>query len=225
MQTPNRSTIRAVVFDLDGTLLDTIADLASAVNYALATHGRPVRTDGEIRSFLGNGIRRLVAEAVPEGTTASDYEAIFATFRTYYVAHCMEQTKPYEGIMPLVKQLKQDGVKMGIVSNKLQPAVSQLHEKFFAGLIDVAVGERPGIPRKPDPKSLLTAIDNLGATPETTLYVGDSEVDIATARAAGCRCVTVLWGFRDEDFLRSRYPDAHYIHRPDELLTLDFNTL
>ena len=214
---PNAQTIQAVVFDLDGTLLNTIADLASAVNYALATHGRPVRTDSEIRSFLGNGIRRLVAEAVPEDTTESDYEAIFATFRTYYVSHCMEQTAPYEGIMPLVEHLHDKGVKMGIVSNKLQPAVTQLHEKFFGSLIDVAVGERPGIPRKPDPKSLLTAIGALGATPETTLYVGDSEVDIETASAAGCRCVTVLWGFRDEAFLRARYPDANYISKPEQL--------
>lgn len=218
MSTQHCPEICAVVFDLDGTLLNTIADLATAVNYALATHGRPVRTDSEIRSYLGNGIRRLVAEAVPEGTTESDYEAIFATFRTYYVAHCMEQTEPYEGIMPLVERLQAQGMKMGIVSNKLQPAVTQLHEKFFGTLIDVAVGERPGIPRKPDPKSLLTAISALGATPETTLYVGDSEVDIQTASAAGCRCVTVLWGFRDETFLRSRFPDAHYIRRPEELV-------
>lgn len=218
MSTQHCPEICAVVFDLDGTLLNTIADLATAVNYALATHGRPVRTDSEIRSYLGNGIRRLVAEAVPEGTTESDYEAIFATFRTYYVAHCMEQTEPYEGIMPLVERLHAQGMKMGIVSNKLQPAVTQLHEKFFGTLIDVAIGERPGIPRKPDPKSLLTAISALGATPETTLYVGDSEVDIQTASAAGCRCVTVFWGFRDETFLRSRFPDAHYIRRPEELV-------
>ncbi|MGN1353976.1 MAG: HAD family hydrolase [Alloprevotella sp.] len=217
MLTPNNRKISAVVFDLDGTLLDTIADLASAVNYALAAHGRPVRTNREIRSFLGNGIRRLVAEAVPEGTAESDYEAIFATFRTRYVAHCVEQTVPYEGIMTLLERLQTRGIKMAIVSNKLQPAVTQLHETFFGGLIDVAVGERPGIPRKPDPTSLLTAIEGLGETPETTLYVGDSEVDIETARAAGCRCATVLWGFRDEAFLRSRYPEAHYIRRPEEL--------
>lgn len=209
---------RTVIFDLDGTLLNTLDDLADAVNHALSTYNLPVRSTAEVRQFLGNGIRVLVSSAVPEGTDEALFEKVFQCFRAYYVEHCLDRTQPYDGILDVLRVLKVRGVGLAIVSNKLQPAVSELNEHFFKGLIDVAVGESPTVRRKPNPDAVLAALHQLGGDKTMAVYVGDSEVDIETARRANLPCISVLWGFRDEDFLRRLCPDGTFIRRPEELL-------
>lgn len=210
-----------VIFDLDGTLLDTLEDLADSVNYALRRHGLPERSVKEVRHFLGNGIRYLMRSSVGEGVSDEAFEPVFQSFRTHYVAHCLDTTRPYPGIMALLEELHRRGVKMAIVSNKLDPAVKELNERFFSQYITSAVGESATVRRKPNPDAVLTALRELGSTSDRALYVGDSEVDLATAQNAGLSCVLVLWGFRDESFLHALkgHPLA-FIKRPDELLTL-----
>lgn len=208
--------ITTIIFDLDGTLLDTLQDLAAAVNHALASHGLPLRNETEVRSFLGNGIRSLVERAVPEGLTGEKFEQVFETFRTYYMEHCQDRTQPYEGILPLIKQLHKRGYKMGIVSNKVDAAVQELNDRFFKTYIETAVGESPTVRRKPCPDAVLAALRRLGSSPAEAVYVGDSEVDLATAENAGLPCVSVLWGFRDHDFLLA-HGATRCIARPEEL--------
>lgn len=213
------NAIDTVIFDLDGTLLDTLDDLCAAVNHALRTHGLPERATQEIRSFLGNGIRRLMQLSVPENMNEEDFENVFRTFRTYYVAHCMDSTRPYPGIMPLLEALKERGVKMAIVSNKVHTAVQELNRRFFDRYMTTAVGESATVRRKPNPDALLRALQEMGSLRERALYVGDSEVDIETARNAGIPCVTVLWGFRDRDFLMRSGAEI-CIDRPSGLLDI-----
>lgn len=212
-----------VVFDLDGTLLDTLNDLANSVNYALAKHRLPTRTIPEVRRFLGNGIRYLMKKSVGDNMQDDcEFEPIFQSFRSHYVEHCLDTTQPYPGIMPLLKALKQRGIKMAIVSNKLHPAVQELAHRFFEGYISSAVGESLTVRRKPNPDAVLAALNELGSTPNNAIYVGDSEVDLETSKNAGLRCALVTWGFRDESFLRSLplATNTQFIHHPDELLKL-----
>lgn len=212
-------TINTVIFDLDGTLLDTLQDLSDSVNHALRTYGLPERTTAEIRNFLGNGIRRLVENAVPAGTDEALFEKTFACFREHYVRHCLDKTKPYPGIMPLLKQLKADGYRMAIVSNKWYTAVEELNARFFKDYMAAAVGESEAVRRKPNPDAVLAAMERLGSRPEESIYVGDSEVDIAVARNAGIPCVSVLWGFRDEECLKENGA-SRIIRQPEELLAV-----
>lgn len=212
-----------VVFDLDGTLLDTLNDLANSVNYALAKHRLPTRTIPEVRRFLGNGIRYLMKKSVGDNMQDDcEFEPVFQSFRSHYVEHCLDTTQPYPGIMPLLKALKQKGIKMAIVSNKLHPAVQELAHRFFEGYISSAVGESLTVRRKPNPDAVLAALNELGSTPNNAIYVGDSEVDLETSKNAGLRCALVTWGFRDESFLRSLplATNTQFIHHPDELLKL-----
>ncbi len=211
--------IKAIVFDLDGTLLDTLDDLTAAVNHALSAHGLPLRTRAEVRSFVGNGVRRLMERSVPEEMPADKFEKVFRSFREYYTAHCLDQTRPYPGIMETLKRLHERGVRMAIVSNKLQPAVTELNARFFGEYIPVAVGESERVRCKPCPDGVLEALKVMGAKKEEAIYVGDSEVDIETAHNAGLPCLSVLWGFKDEDFLRQLYPDARFIREPEEVLS------
>ncbi len=213
-----KNTVDAVVFDLDGTLLDTLDDLATSVNFALTQHGLLPRPVSEIRTFLGNGIRYLMRHAVGGRLSESEDEAAFQTFRSHYVDHCLDKTKPYPGIMELLEKLKAQGIKMAIVSNKLDPAVKELAARFFSGLITSAVGERPDVRRKPYPDAVLAALDELDVKPDRAIYVGDSEVDLETAQAAGLPCALVLWGFRDEPFLRTLPGAETFISRPAQLL-------
>lgn len=209
-------TFSTVLFDLDGTLLDTLGDLAASVNFALTKHRLPQRSIEEVRAFLGNGIRNLMEKAVPERLDPNTFEAVFADFRTHYVAHSLDTTRPYPGIETLLTDLKKNGVRMGIISNKLDAAVQDLNRRFFSSFMGVAVGESPIVRRKPNPDAVLEAMRRLRARPETTLYVGDSEVDFATSRAAGLPCALVLWGFRDEPQLRALKAE-HYAHDAAEL--------
>ena len=208
---------RACIFDLDGTLLDTLDDLADAVNHALAACRLPLRSRQDIRRFLGNGVRSLVTQSAAPMADAHMTERALTLFRAHYLEHSMDKTKPYGGILPLLDALKAHGVRTAIVSNKLQEAVTGLADHFFAGRIDVAIGEREGIRRKPAPDMLLEGLRLLDATPEETLYVGDSEVDYACAQAAGIDCASVLWGFRDEDFMRRHCPGATFFFHPQDL--------
>lgn len=210
--------IDTLVFDLDGTLLDTLDDLANSVNHALQTYGQPTRSRAEIRQFLGNGIRNLLQQSVAEGTDATRFEEILDCFRAHYVAHCLDATRPYPGIMPLLKTLKSRGYKLAIVSNKLHTAVQELNERFFKDYVTSAVGESATVRRKPCPDAVLAALKELHSEPSSAIYVGDSEVDIETSQNAGIPCLSVLWGFRDEDFLRQRYPTATFVHTPEEIL-------
>ena len=211
--------INTVIFDLDGTLLDTLKDLSDSVNFALEKYSLPQRNVKEIRRFLGNGIRRLMMESVgPEiAANSNRFEPILQTFREHYVKHCLDTTKPYDGIMDMLAHLKERGYKTAIVSNKLQPAVTELHHRFFGDLVSVAIGESANIRRKPYPDAVLSAVEKLKSSVGSSIYVGDSEVDIETAKAADMSCISVLWGFRDEDFLREKYPVATFVKTPEEL--------
>ena len=195
---------QAVLFDLDGTLLDTLDDLTDSVNVILGKYGFPLRDREEIRRFLGNGSERLMKEALPKEISETDFIKYLKEYQVYYKAHMEEKTAPYEGILPLLGELRQAGLKIGVVSNKFDLAVKGLCEKYFPGTIDAAAGERAvdGIRRKPAPDMVLTAAKRLGVGVQACLYVGDSEVDILTAENADMDCVSVCWGFRDEGELR-----------------------
>lgn len=193
--------VNSIIFDLDGTLLNTLDDLYSSVNHALALYHLPVRSKWEVRSYLGNGVRRLVEHALPEGCDAELTEKVFSEFREYYLEHSLDCTQPYEHIIPMLQQCKALGLKTAIVSNKLDMAVQDLHQRFFADCIDIAIGETPDVRRKPAPDMVLRAIGQLGCNHDEAVYVGDSEVDLATAHNASLPCIAVSWGFRDKDFL------------------------
>ncbi len=193
---------KTVIFDLDGTLLDTLDDLTSAVNYALTAFGLPTRTKTEVRTFVGNGIAVLMQRAVGIENYPKQAE-ILQTFKAYYGANCANKTQPYAGILPLLTQLQQAGVQTAVVSNKADFAVKMLAERYFSGLLLQAVGENEaeGVRKKPAPDSLFAVLRTLGADKQSTVYVGDSEVDIQTAQNAGVDCISVTWGFKDLPFL------------------------
>lgn len=209
----------AVVFDLDGTLLDTLEDLRSSVNHALRLHGFPERTYEEIRTFVGNGVRNLMLKAVPGGEAEPAFEEVFADFRSHYAVHWRELTAPYAGVMPLVEELRRRGVKLAVVSNKSDAEVKNLCAEFFGEAMACVRGEVPGVPRKPEPDSVLLALKALGVPRSEALYVGDSEVDVRTARNAGLDCVAVTWGFRTREELEEAGADT-FIDTPAELLEM-----
>ncbi len=206
------------IFDLDGTLLNTLDDLAASVNYALRTHGMPERTLDEVRSFVGNGVRLLMERAIPEGSANPRFEETFATFRAYYMEHSLDTTRPYEGIPEMIHALKQRGCRLAVVSNKFYAATQELIRHFFPE-ITVAIGEHEaeGIRKKPAPDTVFEALRQLGVGKEKAVYVGDSEVDLQTARNSGLPCISVLWGFRNRDFLLA-HGATTFISHPEELL-------
>lgn len=199
----------AVIFDLDGTLTDTLADLRNSVNYALGNFGFPERTTEEIRSFVGNGVKRLVFLSVPENTPGDISEKCLAVFKEHYAANSLVETKPYEGVTDMLKKLKDNNVKTAVVTNKMHSAAVDIVEFFFENLIDVTVGQVDGAAQKPEPDGIYKAIELLGISKESTVYVGDSEVDCITAKNAGVPCIGVTWGFRDREVLVSN--GAEYI--------------
>ena len=208
-----------VIFDLDGTLMDTLADLAASTNYALSEMGFPTRSVDEVRAFVGNGVRKLVERAVPAGVGAVCVDEVLALFRSHYALHCKDHSAPYEGILEALAGLSRMDFKMAIVSNKPDSEVKQLNNEFFSHYIDVAVGENElaGIPKKPSPDMLVAAMRLLGSNKADCLYVGDSDVDILTASNAGVDCLSVTWGFRSADFLK-QHGAQHLIERPSQLL-------
>ncbi len=210
----------AYIFDLDGTLLDTLTDLAEATNHALRTHGMPERSLGEVRAFVGNGVRMLMRRAIPGGEENALFEETFRTFREYYLVHSLDATRPYDGIPELLTQLKARGKRMAVVSNKFCAATQELCRHFFPDTIEVAIGENEaaGIRKKPAPDTVTEALRQLGITKDKAVYIGDSDVDLATARNAGLPCISVLWGFRDKDFLIA-HGATTFATRPEEILT------
>lgn len=208
---------KAVIFDLDGTLLNTLYDLTDSVNCALEKYGQPQRSMDEVREFVGNGIRNLMLLAVADGENNPMFEEIFAFFREYYKTHCNIKTAPYEDILVLMEELKQRHIKMAIVSNKIDSGVKELNAIHFSEYVEVAIGEREGIRRKPAPDSVKEALRMLEVDKAHAVYVGDSDVDIQTAKNAQVRCVSVTWGFRDEAFLKAHGAEI-LINHPLELL-------
>ncbi len=192
---------KTYIFDLDGTLLSTLADLAASTNYALRTHHMPERSIDEVRRFVGNGVKKLMERAIPDGLNNPLFEDTFATFRQHYMQHNLDTTQPYPGIMQLLEQLKAEGKNIAVVSNKFYAATRELCRHFFSDLVPVAIGEREDIRKKPAPDTVIEALRELGVDKEGAVYIGDSDVDIMTAKNSGMPCVSVLWGFRDKEFL------------------------
>ncbi|MBQ5496265.1 MAG: HAD-IIIA family hydrolase [Prevotella sp.] len=207
------------VFDLDGTLLDTLGDLAASTNYALRTYGMPEHSLDDVRRFVGNGVRVLMERAVPQGADNPQFEAAFQTFREHYMQHSLDTTKPYDGIIETLEALKAEGCRLAVVSNKMMAATQELCRHFFRDTIEVAIGEHEaqGILKKPAPDTVNEAFRQLGVGKERAVYVGDSDVDILTARHSGLPCISVLWGFRDRDFLIQHGAET-FISAPSELL-------
>lgn len=189
------------VFDLDGTLLNTLEDLADAVNYSLAQFGMPQRTIEEVRNYVGNGIRLLIERSVPNGTDLPVIDNVFECFKKYYQEHCNDNTKAYDGITDMLKELKQSGIKLAVLSNKAQNAVTKLCDIYFDNLLDITFGAREGIAKKPAPDALLECAAIADIALEDIAYIGDSDVDVLTARNAGVDCIAVSWGFRDKGVL------------------------
>ena len=212
-------TYDTVIFDLDGTLLYTLEDLTISTNYALEPYTDVRRSLDEVRSFVGNGVRKLMIRALPGGEQNPDFPAAFDRFRAHYAVHCRDHTRPYPGIMDAVQSLASRGFKLGIVSNKPDPEVKDMNRAYFQGLFGAALGERKGVLRKPAPDSLLEAMKELHSSKNSTLYVGDSEVDIATAANAGVPCLSVTWGFRTREHLAASGA-SRFIDAPEELLPL-----
>lgn len=206
-----------LIFDLDGTLLNTAKDLHIALNHALKTHNFPLKTEPETLALLGNGIDALVAGAIENGKENPAFSATFSTFKTYYSAHLNDNTSPYPEIINLLEELKKRHIKMGIVSNKFDEGVKALSAKFFKGLINHAQGVSATVRKKPAPDAVIALIEKLHAQSEPNIYIGDSEVDIKTAHNAGLPCICVSWGFRSRAFLESVNAST-IIDTPQELL-------
>ena len=207
------------IFDLDGTLLDTLGDLAAAVNYALRKYGLSEHSIDDVRSFVGNGVRVLMQRAVPEGEANPLFEEVLAAFRSYYLEHSLDTTRPYNGIPELLAELRRRGCHTAVVSNKFDAATKELCRYFFVDTIEVAVGEHEaeGIRKKPAPDTVEEALRQLGVTKEGAVYVGDSDVDILTAHNAGLPCISVLWGFRSREFLQA-HGATTFVTSPLQLL-------
>lgn len=212
-------TYKTYIFDLDGTLLDTLGDLAASVNYALRTHGMPEHSVDDVRRFVGNGVRLLMERAVPDGAQNPRFDEALATFRDYYMQHSLDTTQPYAGIPETLAALRTQGCRIAVVSNKMMAATQELCRHFFPDTVEVAIGEHEaeGICKKPAPDTVYAALRELGVGKESAVYVGDSDVDIQTAHNAGLPCISVLWGFRDRDFLMQHGAET-FVSAPRELL-------
>ena len=205
------------IFDLDGTLLSTLNDLATSTNYALRWAGMPERTIEEIRMFVGNGVKLLMERAIPNGSNNPKFEETYAKFREHYMEHNLDTTCPYEGIPELLRELKRRGKKLAIVSNKFYAATQDLAKHFFPDTIEVAIGERETIRKKPAPDTVIEALRQLGVPKDGVVYIGDSDVDIMTAKNCGLPCISVLWGFRDKDFLIQN-GGTIFVEKPADIL-------
>lgn len=211
--------INTIIFDMDGTLLDTLDDLTDAVNAAMISCGFPIKTKEEIRLLVGNGVGKLITGAAPSGTPEEKLEKCLSCFKEYYTNHWQDKTIPYKGIKPLLTDLRNRGIKTAVISNKYEKAVLQLCEDYFPDSFDTARGEREGVPRKPAPDAVWAILEELGSEKDQALYIGDSEVDMETAKNAGLTAVGVTWGFRDRQILLERGAD-YIIEQPEKLLEL-----
>ena len=193
---------KLAIFDLDGTILNTLGDLACAVNAALAAHGYPQHSVEDVRRFVGNGVANLIRRAVPAGTDEAECARVLADFKAYYRDHINDHTRPYDGVPGLLKSLRDAGVKVGVNSNKFDAALQSLCHIHFEGLYDYAVGESEVTPKKPDPTAARRIMDSMGVSAGETIYIGDSDVDLQTARNAGVASAWVSWGFRSRAEMR-----------------------
>lgn len=187
---------RLIIFDMDGTTLNTLEDLANSLNYALKNAGLPNRSPAEVKRFLGGGIQKLVERGVPRETRKETAECVLTDFMEHYTVHCADHTKPYDGILDLLRTLRKTGYRTAVVSNKADRAVQALCKEYFPGLFDAVAGEKPGIRKKPAPDSVNQVLEQLKTDRKDAVYIGDSEVDIETAKNAGMDCISVDWGFR-----------------------------
>ena len=187
-----------IVFDCDGTLLDTLTDLRNAVNYVLRAHDLPERSVPEVKAALGNGVAHLMRQSLPASISEAEFNTYLDEFKAYYGEHLQDYTAPYPGMLDVLDILRAKGYKLAIVSNKIQEGITPLNKEYFGDRLPVAIGERPGLQRKPAPDMVLQALKELGSTQSESIYIGDSEVDVATAKNSGLLCIGVTWGFRDE---------------------------
>lgn len=208
-----------IIFDLDGTLLDTLLDLHASVNYSMDKLGFPRRTVDEVRRFVGNGVRVLIKRAAPDDITEEQYNAAYAAFQEHYRAHNRDNTAPYEGVRDVMRELKARGHKVAIVSNKLDFAVQALKDEFFSGLTDAAVGDSDATRTKPAPDMVYKAMEIMGAELKDCVYIGDTDVDLATAENSGMPCISVSWGFRSREELEG-YNAPTIVDNAAEILDL-----
>ena len=211
--------ITTIVWDMDGTVLNTLIDLRDSVNYVLRKYNMPEHTIEEYRRYFGSGIRYALECAVVDGTPSETIDEMLPIFKEHYDVHCLDNTCPYDGILDAMKKLKEKGYKMAIVSNKIDSAVKELNEKFFKEYVNVAIGETPGTKRKPAPDMVEQALKELGSSKEESIYIGDSEVDLQTAINSSLPCISVLWGFRDRDYLIEQGATT-FAETPEELIQL-----
>lgn len=207
---------KLAIFDMDGTILHTLDDIQDSINHILGNHGLPQRTYEEVRSFVGSGLRKLVERAVPKDTSPEDTEVLVSEFCAYYADHCAIKTAPYSGIIDVLKQLRAAGVKTAVSTNKPQASMEELVALHFNGLFDVAIGESPDRARKPAPDSVYATLDILALEKADAVYIGDSDVDVATAKNSDVDCIAVTWGFRSEELLKSLEP-RYIVHKPEEI--------
>ncbi len=207
---------KTYIFDLDGTLLNTLGDLTASCNYALRASGFPERTVNEVRQFVGNGVKKLMERAVPHGLENPFFEQVLTTFRQHYMIHGLDTTRPYPEVMDMLERLHRNGKNIAVVSNKFHSATNELCQHFFSDYISVAIGEQENIRKKPAPDTVLEALHQLHASKDGAVYIGDSDVDIMTARNCGIPCISVLWGFRDKDFL-SAHGATRFVASPVEI--------
>lgn len=213
--------IDTIIFDLDGTLLNTLEDLTDSVNYALAQLHCPSRTLEEVKSFVGNGVAKLIERAIPGGKDNPDYEAALSVFKEHYAIHCNDKTKPYEGIVEVLDELLDGGYKVAIVSNKFDAAVKELNHIYFGERIQTAIGESEKVRKKPAPDTVYQALAELSVNADNAIYVGDSDVDLATAYNVPMSCISVTWGFRSpEQLLEAGASEALMIDSPCQLLPI-----
>lgn len=208
-----------VLFDLDGTLLNTLDDLTDSVNTVLAEKGCPQRSKEEIKAFIGDGVFMLLERSLPKGTPEEEIRRCLTLFREIYLKNMTNQTRPYEGIPALLKTLKQMEVKIGVVSNKPDEATKEMCRYYFGEDVDAAIGDNRERKKKPEPDNVFEAMEQLGSRNGRVLYVGDSEVDVATARNAGLPCAGVTWGYRSREMLTAAGAD-HMIDEPQQLIAL-----
>lgn len=208
------------IFDLDGTLLSTLDDLAASCNYALRSNNMPERTTEEVRQFVGNGVKKLMERAIPDGLSNPLFEKTYADFRQHYMQHNLDTTHPYDGVMELLGELHRRGKRVAVVSNKFYAATQELCRHFFGEeLVSVAIGEREDIRKKPAPDTVIEALRQLGASADGAVYIGDSDVDIATAHNSGMPCISVLWGFRSKEFLLE-HGATTFVEHPMDILNV-----
>ena len=210
---------KLIIFDMDGTILDTLEDLKNSMNHALRLHNMSERTLDEIRSFVGNGILKLIERAAIEGTSPEKIKAIHKDFMAYYEMHCTDFTKPYDGVNDLIQKLRERGYKTAVVSNKAHGAVLDLCDQYFPNLFDLAIGERPEIDKKPAPDMVNLVLEQLQVSREKAVYIGDSDVDVATARNSNLDMIAVDWGFRTREFLVEQGATT-IVSKPEEILEL-----